>query len=703
MACEAITGSGCAGLVSPPTDECADSGGPGGVGAAEDTAELHGGGCGHAPEAEGCAAAVTPAWGAVFLAVLLWGRRAAVLGLLLFLGAPRAHADDVDAELFSPEDGGPALTVVEAELGPRWSAQGALSGSVALSPVVEHTRAGERDLLAGVATGTLGGSVRISDGPRLGAWVRTHQWLTPDGVGHGPGDSAIWISVPLVEAPDRGVFGAFTVDAVLPTGPEGVFLHDESGAVDGRLSGRWRVNAFAVDAELGAHLQRTQTIVDLTWAARYRWALALSARPWGLGLASAELFGSGPFEEESNVDALTPIETDASAGGCLRTGLCARVGGGGGLTYGVGAPSGRLFAVVDWRQPARSDRDGDGVLDLRDRCVDVPEDLDLIEDGDGCPEDDADGDRIPDVRDLCPTVPEVVNGFADEDGCPDVAAVVKLTVRGDASVPTESALVDGLSADPTTVFLGEEVRLRVPSGTHAFTVEAEGYVPWSGSVDAFSGDIPAVVDLVPVRYGAVHLTLVDAAGAPLAGYLRRTPATAAPEAVPAPGLDLRLTTGTADWTVYAPGFAARTVHFEVKADDRADVRVMLAPVDLAVDGDRITTQRVIRFDLDKADPRAESLPVVDDLASLLAARPDIVLLRIEGHADESGTSRHNLELSRARATAVRDALVARGVDPARLEALGSGEARRGADTRTVDFVVLVWADEAAPPPNPPGR
>ena len=38
------------------------------------------------------------------------------------------------------------------------------------------------------------------------------------------------------------------------------------------------------------------------------------------------------------------------------------------------------------------------------------------------------------------------------------------------------------------------------------------------------------------------------------------------------------------------------------------------------------------------------------------------------------------------------ALVARGIAPGRLEAIGSGEAREARTERAVDFVVLVWAD-----------
>lgn len=68
---------------------------------------------------------------------------------------------------------------------------------------------------------------------------------------------------------------------------------------------------------------------------------------------------------------------------------------------------------------APNDRDGDGVPDAIDRCPDQPEDIDGVDDSDGCPELDNDSDGIPDTEDKCPNLPESKNGKDDADGCPD--------------------------------------------------------------------------------------------------------------------------------------------------------------------------------------------------------------------------------------------------------------------------------------------
>ncbi len=80
----------------------------------------------------------------------------------------------------------------------------------------------------------------------------------------------------------------------------------------------------------------------------------------------------------------------------------------------------RVRGVAVAETPTLQDRDGDGIMDDQDRCPEVPEDMDGIEDTDGCPEGlDSDNDGIPDAQDLCLVEAEDMDGYLDADGCPE--------------------------------------------------------------------------------------------------------------------------------------------------------------------------------------------------------------------------------------------------------------------------------------------
>lgn len=85
-------------------------------------------------------------------------------------------------------------------------------------------------------------------------------------------------------------------------------------------------------------------------------------------------------------------------------------------------------------------------------------------------------------------------------------------------------------------------------------------------------------------------------------------------------------------------------------------------------GDRIF------FGYDKSDLTQSAQSTLDRQAIWLQKYPS-VRVTIEGHCDERGTREYNLALGERRANAVKDYLVARGVDGGRISSISYGKER----------------------------
>ncbi|MCX7606706.1 MAG: OmpA family protein [Bacteroidia bacterium] len=84
--------------------------------------------------------------------------------------------------------------------------------------------------------------------------------------------------------------------------------------------------------------------------------------------------------------------------------------------------------------------------------------------------------------------------------------------------------------------------------------------------------------------------------------------------------------------------------------------------------------RNIFFDFDKATLRPESKAELERVYQLLVDNPKM-RVRIAGHTDNYGSDEYNQRLSEARAKAVYEYLIQRGISPDRLSFIGYGESR----------------------------
>ena len=228
--------------------------------------------------------------------------------------------------------------------------------------------------------------------------------------------------------------GMFTV----PTGERASFLSNGSSTASVRLLAEYTLIVATVQGSLGYRLRTSQqtwpdaSLGGVTFGDEIPWTFGVSLRPFGplqfldsgsrqtWEIAAHGWLPAGPVAPFTNgASRLSPVLVSASdriALGHYKD-VYALVGVDIGLDTAVGVPAFRGILGAGWA-PREHDRDHDGVPDDVDQCADLAEDLDGIDDGDGCPEDDADDDGVPDHLDVCPHVKGVWWNDKRKNGCP---------------------------------------------------------------------------------------------------------------------------------------------------------------------------------------------------------------------------------------------------------------------------------------------
>ncbi len=270
------------------------------------------------------------------------------------------------------------------------------------------------------------------------------------------------------------------------------------------------------------------------------------------------------------------------------------------------------------------DSDKDGIDDDHDKCPNDPEDRDGFQDEDGCPDPDNDADGIPDDKDKCPNEPETKNGYLDEDGCPDAGDDDKDGIPNDK---------DKCPNEPETV---------------------NGFQDEDGCPDVLDKDndgIPDDKDKCPDQPETKN------------GYQDED---GCPDQLPDQDKD-----GIPDKDDKCPSEPETKNGFEDSDGCPDQLPSKLAKsFSGAIKG--------IVFDTGKASIKKPSFKVLDNAVTLMKEYPE-VKVEVSGHTDNSGDAAANKKLSQERADAVKAYLVEKGIDAARIVAVGYGDEKPIAD------------------------
>ena len=378
-----------------------------------------------------------------------------------------------------------------------------------------------------------------------------------------------------------------------------------------------------------------------------------------------EVFGrSGLNDFTKFYSDVNPFEADIAARYQVNGMWSVTAGGGRGFGNGIGAPDLRLFAMAAFAPDFR-DRDKDGVFDVNDKCPDEPVDRDGFEDMDGCPELDNDLDTVTDAKDRCPNEAEDVDQFEDEDGCPEPDN--DKDGIPDINDACPNAAEDGKGQRPkdgcpsTTEDNDGD---GVPDATDKCPDEPEdrdGFEDEDGCLDPDND-----ADGIPDNFDNCPKDAEDPDGFE------------DEDGCPDPDNDKD---GFLDAVDKCP-LQAETMNGSKDDDGCPDPGAEVA----RVGQDRIELDERVGFVSHggKLQIKDSSTKFVNLVALLMKGHPEIAKVRIEVHAEGVAQAE-----TQKRADVVRDFLVSKGVDAARLVPVGAG-----AGPSKVDFVV----DKSTPAP-----
>jgi outer membrane protein OmpA-like peptidoglycan-associated protein len=575
------------------------------------------------------------------------GHLLALLSLSLLAPSARAQGASTQATGFSIDRYNPS------ERGSEWFASDSLDlrGSfrpalgltldLAYKPLAIYSSAGEERaaLISSQLFSHLGGSMVFLDRFRVGlsmpiAFLQAGTSGSAEGYvvtapsGVSLGDLRLGVDVRLLGVHGDPITVALGAQIFLPTGRPTQFTGDGTFRVLPRVSAAGDYSIFTYAASLGIHYrglpdgfagEATGTEFTGTASAGLR---LLN----GDLVVGPEIFGSAVLEGDSRVAKPQPFELLAGAHyslGRIRLGA----GIGPGLTRGIGTPTLRALASIEWVSPANTDQDGDGIFDRVDACVTVPGVASNDPKKNGCPP-DRDGDGIYDARDACPDVAGVASDDPKKNGCPPDRDSDGIYDASDAcpdepGVASDDPKKNGCPSDRDNDTVYDTVDkcpdmpgLKAPPAALRAEKRAEWEKLFLGCpADIDKDGIPNLTDACPRNPGPPHVN-------------------AARNGCPPVVID----------------------GCEIKIQNRIYFKTLSDKLE-TVGGKGKETQNILKL-----------------VSDLVQSTPSLKRIEVQGHASQDNYPK-NQELSELRAAAVVKWLVERGMDPTRLTPKGYGTSR----------------------------
>ncbi len=319
---------------------------------------------------------------------------------------------------------------------------------------------------------------------------------------------------------------------------------------------------------------------------------------------------------------------------------------------------------------------------------------------------DTDMDGIPDKVDECVEEAETVNGWRDMDGCPDDIGRLKVRVMlADAPVEGASVRVVGPKGGSTHSTPDVPAFKGMPGEQWSATSSYGGCFAGEGETTLEPGKNRIKINLGRIE-GSVKVVVKTLEGEPVDDAMvkwlppeENFGCHATGEFPVNEGGEYATTVGRGTHLLVVQAEERSPQRFEIEISKGAEevIEVTMKAAKTKLSNERIDILEKVFFETGSDVIKDESFELLNEVATVLIANPQIKKVEVAGHTDNKGKDDFNLELSQQRAESVRRWLIEHDVAGDRLQAKGYGETEPIASNRTskgraqnrrVEFVIV---------------